>query len=528
MNKTAKRFVCGSLCAVLALGSLAGCSKKQSSKSADENTLTWWSLNSANSVMDSYDDMAAFQMLEEECGVNIEWIHPVQGQQNEQFGIVMASGDYPDLINFANWELYNGGPVAAKNDGIIIDLKDHINEEEMPNVVEQFELHPEWKKASTNYDGSIPVLGTYKDSQTINGFIGLTLRKDWLEKLNLEVPTTIDELTEVLRAFKNGDPNGNGVADEIPFSAEGIRSPYHYLSAAFGSSTLMMRDTNGKTVYGPIQPGFKDFLETMHMWYEEGLLDNEYIASDRATLDSKITTDVVGAYIGYTGSQMSSYLAARGNDGSGFDLVAAPWPKKNASSPAYTGFDGILNTASATNGVAVSSQNTKLDKTIKVLDWMMGKGSIALNYGVEGESYNVVDGNYVFTDEIVNNSELDAITALLPYAMPNYGIGGQRIFLDAYDKIAWNGAQQKQAAKTWTDCDTSNQLPPLTFTEEESATISKVKTDADILVHEYMTNVIIGQDSIDNFDSYVAKVKAFGIADMEAAYQAAYDRYCNA
>lgn len=523
---TAKKFLCSLLAIVMVLGALAGCGGTEQTNTDGKNVLTWWGYNHANAEMDNYDEMATFQLLEKECDVDIKWVHPVAGQQNEQFGVIMASGSYPDLIYFANWELYKGGAVGAKNDGIIIDLAPYFTEEKTPNIVKAFEEHPEWRKIATNYDGSIPVLGTYKDSVAINGFVGPTLRKDWLDKLGLEVPETMEDWTNVLRAFKNEDPNGNGIADEIPFTSQGIRSAYHYFSAAYGASSLMMNTKEGKTVYGPIQPGFKDFLVQMHEWYEEGLLDKEYLGTDTAILNAKMTSDQLGAYVGYTGSQMSNYLAARKDDGTGFDLIAAPWPKKDANSPAYCGFDGLLNIGSPSSGVAVSSQNKNLDKTLEVLNWTMGDGSIAINYGIEGETYNVVDGEYVFTDMIVNNPDgLDAITALTPYAIPNTVIGGFRCFYDAYNKIAWNGPQQKHASKTWASGDPTPLLPPLSFTAEEANAISKVRTDADILVHEYMTNVIIGADTVDNFDDYVAKVKAFGIADMEAAYQAAYDRY---
>ena len=523
---TAKKFLCSLLAIVMVLGALAGCGGQQVSNDGDPNTFTWWSYNNHNADVDSYDEMACFQMLEEATGVDIKWIHPVAGQQNEQFGVIMASGDYPDMISFDNWGLYNGGAVAAMKDGIIIDLAPYMTKENMPNLIEQFELHPEWKKSTTNYDGSVTLFGVYKDDIAINGFVGPTLRKDWLDKLGLEVPETMEDWTNVLRAFKNEDPNGNGIADEIPFTSQGIRSAYHYFSAAYGASSLMMNTKEGKTVYGPIQPGFKDFLIQMHEWYEEGLLDKEYLGTDGAILDAHMTGDRLGAYIGYTGSQMSAYLAARKGDGTNFDLIAAPWPKKDANSPAYCGFDGLLNTASTTAGTAISTQNDNLAKTWEIFDWAVGDGSIALNYGVEGETYTVEDGEYVFADWIINNPDgLDAVTALAKYAMPNYGAGGFRIFLDAYEKIPRNGPQQKHAAAIWASGDPTPLLPPLAFTEEEADAISKVRTDADILVHEYMTNVIIGADSIDNFDDYVAKIKAFGIADMEAAYQAAYDRY---
>ena len=96
--------------------------------------------------------------------------------------------------------------------------------------------------------------------------LGPIYRKDWLDKLNLEAPTTIDEMYTVLKAFKEQDPNGNGQADEIPFTSQKAGGEAAYLSAfapAFGIVNGFYND-NGTVKYGPLEPAYKDYVETMN------------------------------------------------------------------------------------------------------------------------------------------------------------------------------------------------------------------------------------------------------------------------
>lgn len=264
----------------------------------------------------------------------------------------------------------------------------------------------------------------------------------------------------------------------------------------------------------------------MNKWYKEGLLDKDFAATDTNGLSYKVTSDLVGSYVGYTGSQMGNYIAAK--KGTDFKLVAAPWVKKDKSSPAYCGFDGMIQTVNINNGMGISTQNKHVDESIKMIDWLYGDGAIAVNYGIEGTTYNIENGEYVYTDLVLNNQEgKDPVAALAPYALPNWCIGGTVLFDNAYDKIARAYDEQRHAAKIWTEGDTSLCLPSLAFTEEESNDISSVRNDINTYVMEYMVKVIIGTESVDTFDNYVQTVNGMGVDKMVNAYKAAYDRYLN-
>ena len=511
-----------SIAAAAAIGTavFSSCGEKKEANSDEQIKLTMWTYNQLNAYLDNYDKMACFQLMQEENDVDIEFIHPVVGQQDQQFSVLLASGEYPDMIVHSGWGSYPGGYTKAIKDGVILDLLPFINEKQMPELSKWIEKNPEWLRLMKTYDGTVPVFAGFKENININSFVGPTIRKDWLDKLGLEMPETMDEWYDVLKAFKEGDPNGNGQADEIPFIPEN-EGPWIWFASAFDSSVSLMLNKEGKVVFGPTEPGFKDYLSTLHKWYAEGLVDKEYIAGDRKTVDYKMTADIGGSYFGYTGSQMGNYMAAK--KGTDYELVAAPWPK-SPDGIARCGFDGMIQVAA--QGVAISTQNKYIDKTIEVVDWMYGPGTIAFNYGIEGETYNIVDGEYQYTDLILNNPEgKDPIAALAPYATPNWGVGASIILEDSYNKISRSNDSQKNAAKVWAEGDTSLLLPDLSFTEEETDVRSTYQSDLRIFVLEYMNKVIIGTESVDSFDNFVKELKNMGSDELVKVYQAAYDRY---
>ena len=508
--------------AALSAGVFAGCGP-QKSESGGTASLTWWCKNNANAYIDSYNNIEAFQLMQEKTGTKVTFEHPVVGQEAEQFNVLIASGDYPDLVEY-DWSKYPGGAIKAVQDGVIISLDEYVNEEKMPNLMKLLKKNPEYMKVIKDAEGSISTLPSFVESPKINAFFGPTIRKDWLDKLNLKMPETIDDWHTVLTAFKTQDPNGNGQADEVPFVDDSTAS-CQYFAAAFGAGTGMLLDKSGKVVYSPMTEEFKKYLATMHQWYEEGLIDHDYASQNRKSIDYKMTADIGGSYIGYTGSQMGNYVKAKESDPS-YKLAATQWPK-GSDGIAYCGNEDMKQVKGAYAQLAITSSNKNVDETIALIDWLYGEeGSIAKNYGIEGKSYTKTDNGLEFTDEIMHNKEgKDPVAALVPYAIPIWGFSGSVMLDDSYDKISRSYDEQKEAASLWREADTSRLLSALAFTAEESEILSDVWNDVHTCTQEYLAKVILGNDTVDNFDKYVSQLKTMGVDKVVDVYQTAYDRY---
>ena len=457
--------------------------------------------------------------MQEKNGIEIKFIHPAAGQEAEQFKVMISSKDYPDIIDW-QWETeYPGGMNKAVNDGVIIKLDDYM--QYAPHYGKLLEQRADFRNSVKTTDGAILTFNELKDDIGINSYLGPCIRKDWLDRLGLEVPQTIDDWYTVLKAFKTMDPNGNGRADEIPL-VDSQEESLQYLSAAWGAFKGRFYEKDGHMVYGSIQPEYKDFLQTMHDWYAEGLIDSELASCSRTNIDAKMLGDTAGAFVGYMGSQMGNYLAQRPE----MNLVGAPWPTGPAGI-SYIGMPEMLKTTIPGYGSAISTANQHVKETMALLDYNYSEeGIIAQNWGVEGVTFERNGEQLQFLDSVLHDgSGKNPIEAMSPYTLTTWGGYGKVMNGAAYKALMQTYDQQKEASKIWTQGDTSLLLPAFPLTAEESLRISNIMTEARLYENEMYVKMIMGIEPISEFEEYVARMEAIGTSEAAKLYEIAYTRY---
>lgn len=517
---TKKKIFTMAIAAALCAGCLAGCGK-QKATSGDTVTLKWWTPNWAPNYLTSYNDLECFKEAGKKVGVNIDFTNVSTADMTEQFNLLVASGTLPDVIGYSFAAAY--GSTKAIQNGIVLDLKDYITEEKMPNLSKLLKENEVYRKLIKNYDGSITTFPEFKENTEVNAFFGPTVRKDWLDKLGLSEPETIGDWHDMLTAFKTKDPNGNGEADEIPL-ADDKDLYFAYLSSAYGVTTDFCKNEKGEIVYGPIQSEFKDFIIEMNKWYKEGLIDPEFASLTRTNVDARITNSTSGAYVGYIGSQMGNYLSAL--DGTDAKLVGVNWPAKDAGGKHYGAMRELIDMA-GNPGTAITTANKNVDKTIEFIDYCYSReGSDLFSWGIEGDTYTKENGEYKFTDKIVNDPESkDPVGLLAKYCLPIYSAGPRVMSSEAYMQVGMARDEQREAAKVWGSCDTSLFLPVLSFTADEQDTISDVMADVRTYYTDMFVKFVMGVEPIDKFDSYVESVNKMGIEKVVKCYKDAYERY---
>ncbi|MFF2018347.1 extracellular solute-binding protein [Paenibacillus sp. NPDC058177] len=485
-------------------------------------TLTYYvqGLGSAAPGIKTQNDIAAYQETEKKTGIHIEFQSPTTGQEKNQFNLLMSSGSYPDVIEWG-WNDYPGGGVGAMNSGVIVPLNDYIDKY-APNLTKLLSDHPEIKKEVSTDDGRIYAFPFLRADPYLRTYFGLGIRKDWLDKLGLQVPTTIDEWHTVLKALKEGDPNGNGKADEIPLLIKKdtmLNFSNVFLNAWGITSQFYLKD--GKAAYGPIQPEYKEFLNTMRNWYAEGLIDRDYAATDDKQKDAKWTGGLLAASELAVGGGIGKYMTAMSEKDPDFNLVGAPYPTlKKGDKPVLGQITPIFNSV----GAAITSSNKHIEETVKWLDFKYGEeGSMLFNFGIEGKSYEMKDGFPTYTDEIMKNPDGMAFaTALGQYAIP---FGGPFVQDKRYQEQNVSLPQQKEALSTWMDVENGDWLPTLSLTNDESARLAAIMTDVTTYRDEMFDRFVMGVEPIDNFDTFVKTIEGMGIQEAIDIQQAAYERY---
>lgn len=288
---------------------------------------------------DTPSDNAYTRYLKEVLNVqNENEFEAITGPDYDQkVSMAIASQDIPDIMYISDYATL----VELVENDLIEDLTDVYNNLACETVKSSYASYGEDNNPlnTVTFDGRIMAI---PKTQLSDGQDFLWLRKDWMDKLELEMPSTLDEMADVLRAFISQDPDGNGQADTIGLVVHNeVYGSYpnntfavDNIFTAFGAyPTVWMTDESGNAVYGSVQPEMKDALQLMRDWYAEGLLDREFTTRTYDDIVALLSSGQCGAYIGpwwspFNPAQTSTYASQD-----------AEWI--NVSAP--TGPDGKIN-----------------------------------------------------------------------------------------------------------------------------------------------------------------------------------------
>lgn len=527
-----KKRMIAMLCLVVAISMMVSAAAvAEINRITDEPiTLKYWIPlgDKASQVITSNAEIPVYDVLQEKTGVEIEWIHSSNTDTATQLNLLIASKNLPDMI-FFNWQnQYQGGLAKAVADQVAIPLNDLIDEY-APNLQALFEKCPELAKQLALDDGTIAMFPSARTDPITRVWFGPQIRQDWLENLNLEMPTNIAEWYNVLTAFKEQDANGNGDPnDEIPFVAAGSDNLKVYLLSFAGAYGLVRMDFclhGDEVVYSPADPAYKDFLTEMAKWYAEELIDPDFAAMDGASVKSMITTDAAGAFFGSLAGNLGGYNAVLKEVCPEGQIVGAPWvamangkvyQQEGEHARALTGNGAIVTTACQYPEIAVQWLDAHLSD----------EGHMLMVFGIEGESYEMIDGYPTFTDEIMNNPDgLTYDIALAKYSLkPNTS----EVMDDdgrCMEQYSLQTEAQKDAAAVWGAGDLSLLMPPVSMTTEESQEYSKIMSEVNTYASECIVKFIMGQMDLNEFDAFVENMNGMGLQRAIEIQQAAYDRY---
>jgi putative aldouronate transport system substrate-binding protein len=215
-----------------------------------------------------------------------------QSQANEKLNAAIASNDLPDMFMTGTEAL--GRMIKAEQVQPLDEAYERYASPRLREIVD-FQEKRGWLPGFVN--GKHYALPAMNDAAT--SVVMLFIRKDWLDKLNLKEPTTIDELLVVARAFRDRDPDGNGQRDTIAFALDrdlGVnRTGINSLANPLGAyPRSWIKDGKGGLTHGSIQPEMKEVLSLMRTMYSEGLIDREFAVKDTM----QVSQDVIAGKVG--------------------------------------------------------------------------------------------------------------------------------------------------------------------------------------------------------------------------------------
>lgn len=519
-----KRFLIGIICLALFCASFTGCGKKEETVSEDVNSFTYWCAvpSAVASVFSDMNEIEMYKEYEKKSGVHINFIHPVGGQQAEQFNLMIATDDLPDMVEY-NWHSYSGGVSKAISDKVIVPLNDYIDEY-APNFKKWVTNGDDYEKQSKTDEGyyyGFPEINT----GDYRVFGGLMVRGDWLDELNLPVPETIDEWETMLRAFKEKKgATAPFVANSDMFS---VKATKYTFSGAFGVGLGLYLDGKGNVKFSPVEPAYKEYITRMNKWYKEGLLDRDYETNNAAGIDAKILSGESGALYAFIGSAQGRYLKAMEEKDPKYSLVGVPFLVENKGDATKFAYASAAAATSSTLAITTSCKNVA--KAVEWADfWYSDEGHKLMNFGVEGLSYNMVDGLPVYTDEILNHPEgisiNEAMSRHFRVTAPAPGLKQDPEYLRQY----YQYSEQRDAIELWgpvADSIKNYIMPAVTTTAEENDILASLETEISTYVDETVAKFVNGKEPLGKFDAFVDKLYEIGVEKYIEIYQSAYDRY---
>lgn len=477
----------------------------------DRPTLTMWSCWTCNDQVSDPGDTAWYQAIEKACNVDLVFVDSSGGK--DALSILMGTNDLPDIIY--EWDgNIPGGVQKALADGSIIALNELMDEGYFPNLKAYLDSDAEIDKLCKNDDGLYAWTPMIRMADSPVVFNGNMIRKDWLDDLGLEVPTTVDEYEEVLRQFKEN--KGATAGYSVAYNS------YGRFVMSYGICEGFYLD-NGIVKYGFVEDGYLDFLTTFNRWYSEGILDPDMFSQDIDAFYAKIATEKTGLVWGNTGGELGKIETMKA-DNPEMEFVPIPNPVLHEGDV----FPVDVSSSRVNSvGCMISSTCENKEAAARVLDYVYGEeGHMLANFGIEGVSYEIKDGEPVFTDLITNNPDGYSIQqALSFYAGSNNKpfLNDRRMMLQTYAL-----QEQKDSLTIWATPNAPiKQMPPLTFTAQEATEFNQIMTDITTYADEMKLKFIMGTEPLSNYEEFVNTIKAMNIARAIEIQQAAYDRYIN-
>ncbi len=429
-----------------------------------------------------------------------------QADSSQAFTTMMLSDVLPDVIHGDTKKLNEAGLAGA-----LIPIEDYIKDY-APNMYKYFQEYPENFDALKAPDGHVYFIPRFYEESPAQGWI---IRKDWLDKVGMEPPTNVDEYYQMLKAFREKDPNGNGVKDEIPYYDSG--NTLQKLFGLWGVPAEWYWYTDDGKIYAKFMTDeYKYALKEVARWYAEGLIDPE-IFTRRGAREQLWAENNGGACINWFSSTLKFNETV--TNPPDFELLVIDPPMDINGNVISWNPRQIVTT----QGWGISKDNKYVAETMKYLDfWFSEEGKNLMFYGIEGEEYTVQpDGSFKFTEKVTSYA-----TGVPTYLQDNgfsLNIGvpaplaAEVAGMTGYGKAAFEDYKAKDF--------NVKPFPPLTYTAEENRVMTTTYTDVFTCFDEFYQGAILGNIDVDAaWDSYIEQLKDYGVEKVLAAMQAAYDR----
>ena len=507
-----------------------------------------------SAMVTDYEDNYFTNYLEDKLGIEIQfYMLPVDAADTRTKIALMATGgeDLPDVFVVDN-HLSAEMILAYGQAGLFMPIEEYVNDpEKMPN----FNAIPDEDRAimctaQTQADGHMYSLSAYEPETWNFTPFRMYINKAWLDVVGKEVPTTTEELKDVLIAFRDGDPNGNGQKDEIGVYGQASGGYGENVTAALINSFvywnnnqlnagLALDESDYKTVYAPYtSDAFRDALRYLHDLYAEGLLSASTFTDDNTTFKAVLNQET--PIVGFTSAgSLSNWPAAATNPNFLQMQLIAPLTGPNGVN--YTPF--IEQWPGQEMMICASTE--KLDLCLKFADEFYSFDTSAIErLGIEGVDWTrdpaMMEGH---SNAYVDVGLSDGVKILIltnfwaenqNHTWRNHGPRYMSLanFLTIFDFSNGKYFDNEDPTQLNGKCyemyyfnKPEKLLPPLKYTQEDTDMLTDALTTIPDFVKQAIAEFTTGTRDIETgWDQYLSELDSMGLQQLIQIAQATYDR----
>ena len=471
---------------------------------------------------DFSEQVAMVKMINEATNVYIDFNAVAGGfVEQESFNLMIAGGDYTDIIGVMNYYGSSSGASAgsaghekAIEDGIIIDLYDDLKEyaPNYWNILTSDDNAYMTMRTQSGYMGCIAQL--LKKAGTENQ--GMIVRKDWLEASGVGSLDTMDQYEQYLTYCKDN----YGAYAYLQY--EGLDTDW---GSAFNITPGAFNVVDGKVVHSFTTDAFKDYLTKMNDWYKKGLFNDDfYNDTDITPVRTDMANDLC-SFVDGSAEGMSNIFDMNPENAS-MELKATAYPKADGVDEIHVGFESKLIKNSDTWAISTACDDPI--PLLKLVNWLYSEeGQQMYNWGEEGVAFEYDEnGQPQWTDLVVNNPDgLNFMFASYLYAT---GVGSV-YFPGVYDMekgfYSYNDDQLEAVDTLASLTDGANNMPAyVSLDNAEQDRYNSVATDLDTYAKGMILKFILGDEPMSNYQAFLDTCMDMGLQQMTNIYQGAYDR----
>ncbi|MBQ6287908.1 MAG: extracellular solute-binding protein [Clostridia bacterium] len=512
MKRTVK-IIC-LLAAALLL--MTGCSAppRDEGSSAPAISLSALQYEIENIAVD-FSSMWYFRQIEQQTGVHVDFNEVKDSEWSSSVGLAFAQGKMPDMILRGSLDVEEYGVKRH----LLVPLDEYIEKGFLPNYATRMD-QAGLREQLTASDGHIYQLG-FLISQDVNTNGHFFINKTWLDRLKLPVPETVEQLTEVLRHFREDDPNGNGIQDEIPleFTLDDNTTGIYNLFSFFGlplNEDYVYADKAGRVHFAPEEDAFFDTLSWLHQLYQEKLLDIDFISQGGSIWAAKVNEGNTGMFSYWRLQNTALNPGVAGN----YEIML-PVHAEGKAACLPRNMDIIEF------GAALTKDNRNIEASLRWLDAQFETENMLVSQnGPVGDTLiRREDGRYEVSYVPPDNELYQAVPVICgqffapaDYYASVYVPAAHRLEKAAYcDLYERSGVLEPISAKLLTT------VAPKTT--DQSAETTRLKAKLKSLVDAEIVSMVTQGVTEEGCAAFRESLKAGGSADYRQVYQQIYDRW---